>query len=91
MARGELEPRRHLVDVLAARRPAGSPPVDPRRLSLALHELVQRLRDGRRVDGDISTGQDAIGFSLAGWMVIVMAVCMAGYWFLRKRVERWQA
>ena len=40
--------------------------------------------------GDISTGQQQLGFALAAWMVIIMAVCMGLYWMLRKRAERWR-
>ena len=41
--------------------------------------------------GDISSGQEQLGFSLAAWMIIIMIVCMGIYWMLRKRAERWQA
>jgi putative spermidine/putrescine transport system permease protein len=51
---------------------------------------IVSLRLGFYLGGDISTGQDAIGYSLAGWMIIIMAVCMVLYWMLRKRAERWQ-
>ena len=40
--------------------------------------------------GDVSIGEDAVGFSLAAWMIIIMVVCMSLYWLARKRAERWQ-
>ena len=39
----------------------------------------------------MNAGQDAVGYALAGWMIIIMAVAMGLYWVLRKRAERWQA
>jgi putative spermidine/putrescine transport system permease protein len=47
------------------------------------------LRIGFFLGGDIG-GEDAVGYALAAWMIIIMAVCMAIYWMLRKRAERWQ-
>lgn len=41
--------------------------------------------------GDIKIGADSVGYSLAGWMIIIMAVAMGVYWVARKRAERWQA
>jgi putative spermidine/putrescine transport system permease protein len=41
--------------------------------------------------GDIAAGEDAVGFSLAAWMIIIMAVAMGLYWVLRKRADRWQS
>jgi putative spermidine/putrescine transport system permease protein len=35
-------------------------------------------------------GQDALGYAIAGWMIVIMAVCMGLYWLLRRRAERWQ-
>ncbi|MEX0848021.1 MAG: ABC transporter permease subunit [Ilumatobacteraceae bacterium] len=49
------------------------------------------LRIGFFLGGDVSIGEDAVGFSLAAWMIIVMAVCMSLYWIARKRAERWQS
>jgi len=51
---------------------------------------IVSLRLGFFLGGDISVGQDAIGYSLAAWMIIIMAVAMGLYWMLRKRAERWQ-
>jgi putative spermidine/putrescine transport system permease protein len=51
---------------------------------------IVSLRLGFFLGGDVSVGQDAIGYSLAAWMIIIMAVAMALYWMLRKRAERWQ-
>jgi putative spermidine/putrescine transport system permease protein len=52
---------------------------------------IVSLRLAFFLGGDINTGQDAVGFSLAGWMIIIMAVAMGLYWVLRKRAERWQS
>jgi putative spermidine/putrescine transport system permease protein len=41
--------------------------------------------------GDVNAGEDAVGFSLAAWMIVIMAVAMGLYWVLRKRAERWQS
>jgi putative spermidine/putrescine transport system permease protein len=41
------------------------------------------------LQGD-NTGKSAIPYALASWMVILMAVSMAGYLFLRKWAERWR-
>ena len=51
---------------------------------------IVALRLGFFLGGDINTGQDAIGFSLAAWMIVIMAVCMGLYWVMRRRAERWQ-
>ena len=51
---------------------------------------IVSLRLGFFLGGDINVGQDAIGYALAAWMIIIMAVAMALYWMLRKRAERWQ-
>lgn len=51
---------------------------------------IVSLRLGFFLGGDINVGQDAIGYALAAWMVIIMGVCMGFYWMLRKRAERWQ-
>ncbi len=39
----------------------------------------------------LSVGEDAVGFSLAAWMIIIMAVSMGLYWVARRRAERWRA
>ncbi len=41
--------------------------------------------------GDINTGEDAIGYSLAAWMILIMAVAMSIYWVMRRKAERWQS
>jgi putative spermidine/putrescine transport system permease protein len=51
---------------------------------------IVSLRLGFFLGGDISVGQDAVGYSLAAWMIVIMAVAMGLYWMLRKRAERWQ-
>jgi putative spermidine/putrescine transport system permease protein len=52
-------------------------------------KIVSR-RIGFFLGGDVSIGEDAIGYALAAWMIIITAVCMALYWVARKRAERWQ-
>jgi putative spermidine/putrescine transport system permease protein len=49
------------------------------------------LRIAFFLGGDVSIGEDAVGFSLAAWMIIIMVVCMSLYWVARKRAERWQS
>lgn len=42
------------------------------------------------LQGDVAAGQSQLAYALSAWMVIIMAVCMALYWVLRKRAERWR-
>ena len=49
------------------------------------------LRIGFFLGGDVSVGEDAVGYALAAWMIIIMGVSMTGYWILRRRAERWQS
>ncbi len=42
------------------------------------------------LQGDIA-GESPVPFALATWMVVFMAVSMGGYFWLRKRAERWQS
>lgn len=53
-------------------------------------KIVSR-RIGFFLGGDVSIGEDAVGYALAAWMIIITAVCMALYWLARKRAERWQS
>jgi len=48
------------------------------------------LRIGFFLGGDISAGEDAVGYSLAAWMILIMAAAMILYWVLRRRAERWR-
>ena len=59
--------------------------------AMTTNSLIVPLRIGFYLRGDISTGQEQLGFSLAAWMIVIMTVCMGLYWILRKRAERWQA
>lgn len=52
---------------------------------------IVALRIGFFLGGDVDAGGDAVGYSLAAWMIIIMAVSMGLYWVLRKRAERWQS
>ena len=47
------------------------------------------LRIGFFLGGDVSIGEDAVGYGLAAWMILVMAASMGAYWLLRRRSERW--
>ena len=51
---------------------------------------IVSLRLGFFLGGDVNVGEDAVGFSLAGWMIVIMAAAMLLYWLLRRRAERWQ-
>jgi putative spermidine/putrescine transport system permease protein len=51
---------------------------------------IVSLRLAFFLGGDVNVGEDAVGFSLAAWMIIIMAVSMTLYWVARKRAERWQ-
>ena len=42
------------------------------------------------LQGDIA-GRSPIPFALATWMIIFMAISMGGYFWLRKRAERWRS
>lgn len=53
------------------------------------NSMIVPLRIGFFLGGDVSIGEDAVGYALAAWMIVVMAVSMIGYWFLRRRAERW--
>ena len=59
--------------------------------AMTTKSLIVPLRIGFYLRGDISTGEEQLGFSLAAWMIIIMAVCMGLYWILRKRAERWRS
>jgi putative spermidine/putrescine transport system permease protein len=59
--------------------------------AMTTNSLIVPLRIGFYLRGDISTGQEQLGFSLAAWMIVIMTLCMGLYWILRKRAERWQA
>jgi putative spermidine/putrescine transport system permease protein len=68
--------------------------------SFSAYATARALTDSTRIvplrlafylGGDIKVGVDAVGYSLASWMIIIMAVAMVLYWVLRKRAERWQA
>jgi putative spermidine/putrescine transport system permease protein len=52
---------------------------------------IVSLRIAFFLGGDVGIGEDAVGFSLAAWMIIIMAVSMSFYWLARKRAERWRA
>lgn len=58
--------------------------------ALTQKSLIVPLRIGFYLNGDVSANEDQLGFALASWMIVIMTVCMAVYWVLRKRAERWQ-
>jgi putative spermidine/putrescine transport system permease protein len=53
-------------------------------------KIVSR-RIGFFLGGDVSIGEDAVGYALAAWMIIITAIAMVLYWLARKRAERWQS
>ena len=53
-------------------------------------KIVSR-RIGFFLGGDVSIGEDAVGYALAAWMIIITAIAMVFYWLARKRAERWQS
>jgi putative spermidine/putrescine transport system permease protein len=55
------------------------------------NSMIVSRRIGFFLGGDVSIGENAVGFSLAAWMIIIMAVSMGLYWMARRRAERWQA
>lgn len=68
--------------------------------SFAAYATAQVLTDSSRIvslrlsfflGGDVSIGEDAVGFALAAWMIILMAVVMGLYWVARRRSERWHS
>lgn len=68
--------------------------------SFAAYATARVLTDSSRIvslrlafflGGDVNVGEDAVGFSLAAWMIIIMAFAMGCYWVARKRAERWQS
>ncbi len=58
--------------------------------AISQKSLIVPLRIGFYLRGDVSANEDQLGFALAAWMIVIMAVCMSLYWVLRKRAERWQ-
>lgn len=58
--------------------------------ALTDNSKIVPLRIGFFLSGDIKTGRDSLGYALAAWMIIVMAVCIGLYWVARTRAERWQ-
>ena len=48
------------------------------------------VAENAQVMGDVSIGEDAVGYAIAAWMIIVMGVAMGLYWLVRKRAERWK-
>lgn len=42
------------------------------------------------LQGNTITGKDNLGYAMAAWMILIMAVTMAAYLVLRRRSERWQ-
>lgn len=58
--------------------------------AITTKSLIVPLRISFYFRGDISSGEEQLGFSLAAWMILIMIVCMGLYWMLRKRAERWR-
>lgn len=55
------------------------------------NSMIVSRRIGFFLGGDVSIGENAVGFSLAAWMIIIMAASMGLYWVARRRAERWQS
>ena len=55
------------------------------------NSMIVSRRIGFFLGGDVAIGENAVGFSLAAWMIIIMAVSMGLYWVARRRAERWQS
>jgi len=53
--------------------------------------MIVSLRIGFFLGGDVSIGEDAVGYALAAWMIIIMVISMSLYWVVRKRAERWRS
>ena len=43
------------------------------------------------LQGDNLATKSARPFALATWMILIMAIAMCGYFWLRKRAERWRS
>ncbi|HAP75838.1 MAG TPA: ABC transporter permease [Acidimicrobiaceae bacterium] len=59
--------------------------------ALTQNSKIVSQRIGFFLGGDVSIGEDAVGYALAAWMIIITAICMGIYWVARKRAERWQS
>jgi len=55
------------------------------------NSMIVSLRIGFFLGGDVSIGEDAVGYALAAWMIIIMVISMSLYWVVRKRAERWRS
>lgn len=60
-------------------------------LVLTDNSKIVPLRIGFFLGGDVRIGEDAVGYSLAAWMIVVMGSAMTVYWMARRRAERWQS
>jgi putative spermidine/putrescine transport system permease protein len=58
---------------------------------LTQNSKIVPLRIGFFLGGDVNVGEDAVGYALAAWMIIIMVISMSLYWVARKRAERWQS
>ena len=55
------------------------------------NSMIVSLRIGFFLGGDVAIGDDAVGYALAAWMIIIMVISMSLYWVVRKRAERWRS
>jgi putative spermidine/putrescine transport system permease protein len=53
-------------------------------------KIVSR-RIGFFLGGDVSIGEDAVGYALSAWMILITGTAMGIYWVARRRAERWQS
>lgn len=42
------------------------------------------------LQGNTITGKDNLGYAMAAWMILIMAIVMGSYLMLRRRVEKWR-
>lgn len=59
--------------------------------ALTDNSKIIALRIGFFLGGDVNVGEDAVGYGIAAWMIIVMGGAMGLYWLVRKRAERWRS
>lgn len=59
--------------------------------ALTQNSKIVSQRIGFFLGGDVSIGEDAVGYALAAWMIVITALCMGLYWIARRRAERWQS
>jgi putative spermidine/putrescine transport system permease protein len=59
--------------------------------ALSDNSKIVALRISFFLGGDVSLGEDAVGYALSAWMIIITALCMIIYILARRRAERWRS